>query len=329
MSVLPSVASLRRALSVAGITLAALSSVRAALAAPHTFVSFDVVANDTSAIGDFVLTGAPAGDVYTSYSVSFDWSPLAGFPYSEEALWALADSDFATASTLYANPAASPDSHPDDTPVTLTWSGYLNTFYTGGGPLHFAFAQAFDGSSASWSNISITLDTLPPPPPPVSTFISLPSGATDSYSTSLAAGQIEWYSFLYTGGQVTFDTLGSALQANDAEFSDNDTEIALYSSLGGVLFTNDDIGPGNLLSRLTLDENDLAPGQTYYVALGAFDTTFDPLFGAASTSPSTGALVLNVTVIPETGTLPLALLGVLTGIGARGIARRRSKAAPV
>ena len=70
-----------------------------------------------------------------------------------------------------------------------------------------------------------------------------------------------------------------------------DTEIGLYLANGNLLASNDDDTDLGLLSRITIS---LAPG-TYYIATGAYDTTFNPTgFSVVAPSTVTDAITVNV-----------------------------------
>lgn len=143
-------------------------------------------------------------------------------------------------------------------------------------------------------------DSAPPPPtPPAST----PALAGGSITSTLTAGEVEWYSFSWAGGAITLDTEGSSL------LPDNDTEIGLYDAATGALIaSDDDTGTGNL-SQLS---GTLAAGN-YLLAVAGFNTTFGGGFGATSTSTNVGTVVINgISVVPEpTSLAALALAGVI------------------
>ena len=204
--------------------------------------------------------------------------------------------------------------------VTLAGSGYTGTtafsgsFFTNGGTglsvnpgdlFSFTFRNSFDDtpSGSADNNLNITFDfsdvVLPPPP-------STSATLGGSVSSSLAAGELKVYQFqVATAGSYTFDTVGSMLVTSTGTAS-NDTELGLYDANGAVVAQNDDFaGLGNL-SRITTT---LTPG-TYYLAAGAFDSTFNANFGFSSASTRTGTLVVNGLSVPEpTGLAPLALAG--------------------
>jgi hypothetical protein len=141
-------------------------------------------------------------------------------------------------------------------------------------------------------------DTAPPPPTPPASIAAMSGG---SISTTLAAGEIKWYSFTWAGGAISLDTEGTALSP------DNDTEIALYDpATGALIATDDDSGTGNLsLLAGTLDAGN------YLLAVGGYNSTFAGAFGASSISTNVGSLTINGLSVaaPEPTTLAALALG--------------------
>jgi len=189
----------------------------------------------------------------------------------------------------------------------------------------FRFWESFNdsGVDANWSNVQFDLISYVPPPPPSATNLGTFANTENNPLTAngtLAAGEIKWYKFtvasaigagnLYEWLQI--NTNGSALSTN------NDTEIGLFNA-GGDLLAEDDDGGDGLLSLLQygnggLQGAGLAAGD-YYLALGAFNTTFSGGFGATSASTYTGAFQLNL--IPAPGAMALL------GLGGLIVGRRR------
>lgn len=260
-----------------------------------------------------LLTGIPAG-TYTSYSVTFDWGSPVNASWSREAEWALSSAPTIAPSTVYyTDPGPAVNAAGNSTPRSLSWSGFFDTPYTApaSGDLYFMMAQTFDNSGATWSNISITLGDAVVTPPP-----STPTTLGGSLSEPLGPGKVLWYSFTYGGaGAININTLGSTISTNSLGYA-NDTEIALYDSLGKLVETNDDIDfvNGVLTSGLTYTSGELAAG-TYYVAVTGYDGVFNRDFGVSSNSISSGTIVLNG-LTPEPAS---ALLGCAAGI----LSRRR------
>lgn len=297
---------MRKAMTLGLLAGAALSA--QAMAADFTFPSFNQVVSST--VSNVALTGAPAG-VYTSYSVSVQWSALSGGPWSEEAIFALTNQASLSGALFYADPGSASNGAGNGNSVTLTWTGFLDTAYTGGDPLFFQMQQTFGGSSANWNNISITLGMAAiTAPTTLHDFGAVSGSATEK--NQLAAGEVHWYSFEYDGvSPLSIDTLGSTLTPSVFGAPD-DTEIALYNSAGALIDSNDDIDFDNdiLLSGLSFAPGELAAG-TYYIAATGYNGTFGNAFGASSTSQSTGSLRVNINVPAPAGAGVLAMAGLI------------------
>lgn len=314
-----------RAFCAAGAIIALATAFRITEArADFTFNLGNLSVDTNRTLGNIALTGAPAG-TYNSYQVTTNWVAATGGPYSREAQWKLISTADGLSGTTYADPGASANGTTNSNPVMLSWSANLTTPYSGGN-LFFNPFQTFMNSTASWNNTVITLKNaaISFPPPPSTTF-TLPTALGSKYTDSgaLGAGQIVWHDFVYNGGGLSLDTFGSALTGGS--MGTNDTEIAVYNSLGNLIDNNDQAFGDDFTNESLLNFNpgDLTTGERYYIAVGAFNTTFLDGFGATSTSAATGTYRLNVTVVPEAGALPLLLSGLL---GAGVVARRRKSA---
>ncbi|RYF46140.1 MAG: hypothetical protein EOO39_50185, partial [Cytophagaceae bacterium] len=115
-----------------------------------------------------------------------------------DAIWAFVNAaPPQTASTVfYADPGSADNAVDSGNPITLTWNGFMDTAYVGGNPLNFWYAEAYETGAATWSNVSITLDTNTAPPPTSTSFTQPSAGNTVSLNASLAASSINWYSFV-------------------------------------------------------------------------------------------------------------------------------------
>ncbi|MCE7974726.1 MAG: hypothetical protein DYG92_10470 [Leptolyngbya sp. PLA1] len=182
-----------------------------------------------------------------------------------------------------------------------TWSGTVNVAATRGMFLwassgdNFSF-EAYEsyndsGIDASWSNVSFTFNS----------------------ATIGTLGNVN-------AGDIDFDTFTSTF----------DTEIAIYTSAGVLLGTNDD-APSSLQSQILLN---LAEGD-YYVIIGGYNSLFGN--GGASGGNAAGDFVLNInganagsgslaagglaayslTVVPTPGALALLGLGGLVAASRR------------
>ena len=305
----------RRFATVLGIGIAIPCFLTAAHADTYTFAPFNLFAPGLARFApqyaDYELTGAPAGTVYKSYTATLDWTSIDN-AYSSEAIFGLSSGVSGNGLT-YSNPSIAKNGQDNDISVQLKWSGNLVNAYTGGDPLHFFFGQYFIRSDATWDNINLTVNTaLIPVPPPPSTFVPLTQSLT-SYTGLIEFGNVEWYSFVYRGGPLEIDTVGSDPGVD---------EIAALYDASGVFQ-----GAGNGFNQNTFDFN---IGDTYYLAVLGDDVndSFDNGFRVTGNSFNTGNYQLNFTVvIPEAGTANLLLLGTLPVLVGAARAKQRYKKA--
>ena len=110
---------------------------------------------------------------YNAYTLTTDWSSNGVDPWSQEAIWAIADGPSQSPSTtIFADPGSAPNYRRDDNPVTLQWSGLLELPLTGPFDASLLVFQAFDdppGSnrfSAEWANTVLELMHVTPPEAP-------------------------------------------------------------------------------------------------------------------------------------------------------------------
>ncbi len=159
------------------------------------------------------------------------------------------------------------------------------------------------------------------------------NGSAD-FTTSIGAAEVQWLSVVLGGGATYLD-LTTSIGASNI-----DTEIGLYDAGGNLVGTDDDDGIG-LLSTLSFGtgsglelgdpwnlggdgfangEDGPLPGPgTYYIAIGAFNTTFgSTAFDVTSTSSAVGDI--TVTVFSN---VPAPASAALLGFGALAATRRR------
>ncbi len=251
--------------------------------ADYSFPSANLLVDDHPQAMELDVSTVPAGD-YASFVLTVDWSAVEGSPFAEEAMWTLECSGLPV---LLIDSRFNTVFQDDDS--SLTWSGVFTQTYTGGS-LTLRAAQQFQGSSANWENITLTIieGTVPPAMPPAAVELGqIASGITTGCDT-LTSNGVAWFSFstdaVTTGDCDTLriDTLGSIL--TEGIYGDgNDTEIALYDATGLFIGTNDDIDQlgGELLSMLAFGADEgLAPTSrdlpagTYYLAVAGFDAGF-------------------------------------------------------
>jgi len=306
------------------------------LAATHTYAPFTrVVANVADPLEDLnptlvALTGAPAG-LYNGYSVSVDWGSSVNDAWSTEAVFGLSDTNPLTpSSVLYAAPTSASNSQANASARTLNWSGYLNFDYDAADPLHLAMAQSFDGSTATWGNVTVTL--MQNAPKYVSNF-SGSTGTTQRYNrTNLIGSGLSAIGTSVPYRAVPFFVDLATTYDLDINYNGFDGMTFLYAGgfnplspvndfvVGANGFTPDGFTvpvDGDSFTSLSL-----LPNVQYFLVVAGFGNsdlgTFDGTF-ASSTPFAAGTATIGV--IPEP-----ALLGVVAGFGLVAL-RRRSRLA--
>jgi hypothetical protein len=294
------------------------------VSAAFTFPLFTTSPSNTAAPGIeptfTALSGAPAG-VYNSYSVTVQWGGSVNDAWSNEAIFALTDEAALTATTVfYADPGASTVSAGNSSPRTLTWSGLLDEVYTGGDPLFFAAAQTFAPSSATWSNVSVTLDSIVIPPTLTTTFSGDTTGGPTwdrpfSDFSGLSALGVD---VLYEVIPFFVPATGVYTIAEEQEFDGflyiyEDVFDSTLPLVNGVI-GNDD-GPGGIGTSLV--STTLTAGTQYYIVTTGFE---DIEFGLYDGTISSTAGLATIGLIPEPSSLSL--------VAAAGLlAARRRRAA--
>jgi hypothetical protein len=192
-----------------------------------------------------------------------------------------------------------------------------NPGYDPAGSWEFRFFESFDdGGTASvdanWESVSFTYDNDVPPPPPGpgnAVLVTLSFGQEVSGNGSIdAAGNISWFKF----------ALPEDVTSNNNRYLDMttqgggivDPEIGVYRADGTLVANDDDGGPG-LQSQLSFgtggrpangdglpfngQHGNLSAASFYYVAIGAFNTTFGfSDFNVTSTGAATGSTQVNI-----------------------------------
>jgi hypothetical protein len=129
--------------------------------AQHTFAPFTVTPVGTTNF-DTVLNVAsvPAG-TYSSFQVTVSWTAIAGNPFSNEARTSFTNGG---ATTHFAEAAPTTGGASNGNPATLTWTANFAVPYVAGNPLTHRARQTFGGSTATWTNVTITLIPAPGDP---------------------------------------------------------------------------------------------------------------------------------------------------------------------
>lgn len=184
---------------------------------------------------------------FNAYTFTVDWSQVQGDPWSEEAIWAIADGPLGAAeTTTYIDPGSAPNSLRGGQSVSLEWTGMLDLPITGPIDLSLWLTQIYqEGPTtfvANWANTQLELSYVTPP-------------AAPTIDAQLGVVAAPFSAF-------TIHTAGSAF----------DTELALYSETGQVVVENDDFD-GEVASQIDLS-NGLPPGD-YVAAISGFNTIFD------------------------------------------------------
>ncbi|MCO6044056.1 hypothetical protein NG895_09055 [Aeoliella sp. ICT_H6.2] len=261
--------------SLAVVSLCLLFNLNARQAASQVSLnlgSFNVSSTDPNAVPKPLQI--PAGK-YNAYSVTLDFSSVQGDPWSEEAIWAIADGAVGGVhTTVYNDPGTSDSARRDGLPVTLHWSGMLDLPITGATDLSFVPFQTveFNGVTfvANWANTLLELSYVQPP-------------ALPTLTAHLGVVSDPFVPF-------TIDSFGS-------EF---DTEIAIYSETGKVIRHNDD---ANGIEQSEIDVyNGLPPGD-YVAALAGFNSIFEDDYAVIS-GTSGGGYNVSLTGHAISGILP-------------------------
>lgn len=313
-----------------GLAIASLV-VAGQISAAYTFPTFSTAPNNTAAAGlqetYTALTGAPAGS-YNSYTVSLNWVAGTGGPWSSEAIFALTDlADISNPATVFlADPGPSPASLNTGASVTLTWTGLMDFPYTSGDPLFFVAAQTFSGSRATWSNISVTIDSVVIVPPNVTPF----SGDTTGDPTWNRPLSPAFSSLDPVATDTPYEVIPFFVSADGLYDISHDQNDGLPGQWDGFVFLYEDsFDPSLPLVNGIAGDDDgdggigtsdfgtlLTAGTQYYLVTTGYD---DIDFGTYTGTISSTAGVASIGLIPEPSSL-----SILAGAGLLAARRRRA-----
>ncbi|MCC6150605.1 MAG: hypothetical protein IT461_10170 [Planctomycetes bacterium] len=133
--------------------LFALAMGASVASAQHAYTPFTLTPVGTTNVTQN-LTGAPAA-TWLNFTVTCTWSQIAGAPWSNEARLSFTDGG----TTTYLNETApTTGGASSGATTTLTWTGsFLATFPGGASTLQLRARQTFTGSTATWTNIAVTI----------------------------------------------------------------------------------------------------------------------------------------------------------------------------
>lgn len=159
-----------------------------------------------------------------------------------------------------------------------------------------------------------------------------------SRSDTFAAGQVRWYTFSVSG-DVT-DAARTFLDIVNVGSGVADTSMALYSSNGNLIWSDQESGPDSLaqlsfgIGRRGADGNgaqfdgydgELLATDTFFLAVAGSPAVFTGAFAASSTGTEAGSITIGVRTNLTTNTLAPSVapeaadLGILLEPGAQGV----------
>ena len=189
----------------------------------------------------------------------------------------------------------------------------------------FRFFEYFDNGGtgsidARWS-LTITFTNNPPLPPAATALGVLSPPGLALSAVPLSSGQVRWYQFTLPhaaiaaqGSYLDLDTYGSSLAKQGSGQYPDDTVLALFNSVGGLVASDNDSGDG-FTSQLTFGaggrpgkgdgkpydgrHGDLQPG-TYYLAVSTHPTSYaNQYWGVTALGTQTGTI--NLALATEDG----------------------------
>ncbi|WP_179019984.1 fibronectin type III domain-containing protein [Winogradskyella forsetii] len=261
--------------------------------AQHSFAPQgpETVANGapvTVSINDMANTAAVPAGLYDAFSVSADWSEIAGGPYSSEADLTITT----TAGSVDIDPPTS-GSATDAVATTLVFSGDLAGVYdpSTDGFIEIVLNQSWTGTSAEWTNIVVTLFEVPSCEEPIALDATNVTTTTADLSWTAGAAETLWNIELVditAGGTVTgaptFTGVSNPYIANGLT---PDTEYEFYVQ-ADCDTDGTSIWSGPFMFRTACTA--LMPDYTADMSINLPDTCWDE---ASSGDPTTGPMDLG------------------------------------
>jgi len=249
--------------------------------------------------------------------------------WSSEARWRITAPSGETFNTSSALPGTANSTW--TTPITITSAavnvGGAFAGSTVNGNWTFRGFESFnDGGDtavdANWTNFSWNLNAFVPLAPPTSTNLgTLAAGGMVMGQNPYVSNTVQWYrvtlpAAIPAGELFSVSTFGNTLAGG--QFGNEDTQIAVFNSLGNLIGSNDDFG-GSLASYYSTTAG-VAAGD-YYIAASAFSLASGSGFSATANDsvPAGGVITgdIKITIIPAPGA------AALLGLGGLLAARRR------
>lgn len=236
-------------------------------------------------------------------------------------------------------------------PVAVTNTITTRSAFTpGAGPLSIEFVESFDDTGTpdqTWTNVTIDFGNEVVTHGMFSAGSVPGDGSTNSFTTPVVAGGLDFYTFSLSAGVIPGGYL-NLQNRTPAGGSAMDTEMALYDSAGmmvnfgsttfGSCAANNDDGQvpaaGNLHAMLSFGVSDplandsgttcnigdtdngehgaVLPAGSYTVVVGGFDTVFTQAIGGITAGTETGSYELRMTYyVPEPAAYGVVLAGAM------------------
>lgn len=206
----------------------------------------------------------------------------------------------------------------------FSYNATIGAVSGGSKTLTFAIADAEARTGTASTTFNVTAA------PGVFTNLGTIDCVPQNLTATLAAAEVKWYRLDVSAiNNVPANFLDVYTTTTGSTLSNSDTEIGLYSD-AGALIANDDDGGNGFYSSLSFgstvarpDPDPVGPvlaggngtlaAGTYWLAVGAFNTTFAAGWNVTSTSTATGDVSLHLNASSAACTTPPS------GVGAGGV----------